>query len=115
MNKKAVTYVMMTLLSVLGAKADVIPSQHYSEPAAGTFYLYNVNQDKFLERLGNNFPGFTNTPTEVALTDDGTGFTIQFSDGKYLHTGYWNNQYLWTDGANNSAGIWNFTAIGGLT
>ncbi len=109
------TLILMALFSFVGAKAQVIPSTYYSTVGEGTYYLYNVSQGRFLERLGNNFPGFTQTPTTITLTADGNGYTIQFGDGKYMHTGYWNGQYLWTDGANNSAGIWSFVAIDALT
>lgn len=117
MNKKTITLVMMLLLAVVGAKADVIPSSYYSEPAAGTFYFYNVNQGKYVERLGNNFPGYTTAPTVVTLTKTANGYDIHFSDGKYLHTGYWNNQYLWTDGESGSANQqeWTFTEVSGET
>jgi hypothetical protein len=117
MNKKVFTFFMMAILSIMGAKADVIPSSYYSEPAAGDFYLYNVNQGQFLERLNSNFPGYRTTPVAVTLASSNGNYTIQFSDGMYLHTGYWNNQYLWTDGesAKNTVHEWAFDAIGGLS
>lgn len=115
--KLKLTFFILALLSFIGAKADVIPSSYYSEPAAGTFYLYNVTQDKFLERLNNNFPGYRTTPVAVTLASSNGNYTIQFSDGMYLHTGYWNNQYLWTDGESAKGTIheWSFDAIGGLS
>lgn len=117
MKKKVLLFFAMAMLSVMGAKADVIPSSYYSEPAAGTFYLYNVNQGQFLERLNNNFPGYRTTPVAVTLASSNGNYTIHFSDGMYLHTGYWNNQYLWTDGesAKNTVHEWAFDAIGGLS
>ncbi|MBR4897683.1 MAG: hypothetical protein IKZ48_02690 [Prevotella sp.] len=106
--------VLLTVMAGMTAKADVLPSSYYSEPAAGTFYLYNVAQGLFLERLSNNFPGLTSAPAEVKLTKKGTGFTIMFADGKYLKTGYWNNQYLWTDGGGSETeALWAFEAISG--
>lgn len=108
----------MLLLAVLGVKADVIPSSYYSEPAEGDFYLYNVSQGKFLDRLSSNFPTLTSTPVKFTLAVDGTGYTIKYtSNTTYsLHTGYWNNQYLWVDAGNASSGyVWTFDAIGGLT
>ena len=115
--KLKLTFFILALLSFMGAKADVIPSSYYSEPEAGTFYLYNVTQDKFLERLNNNFPGYRTTPVAVTLASSNGNYTIQFSDGMYLHTGYWNNQYLWTDGESAKGTIheWSFDAIGGLS
>lgn len=114
MKRKALTTVLIALLSIIGMKADVLPSNYYSEPQAGTFYLYNVAQTQFLERLSNNFPGLTSAPAEVKLTKKDTGYTIMFSDGKYLKTGYWNNQYMWTDGnASDTEAVWTFAAISG--
>lgn len=105
---------LLTTLSVTWAHADVLPSDYYTEPEAGTFYLYNVAQGQFLERLSNNFPGLTSAPNEVTLTKKGNGYTIMFADGKYLKTGYWNNQYMWTDGgANDTEALWTFEAISG--
>ena len=91
---------------------SMIPSRYYLEPSEGKYYLYNVAYGKFLERLNNNYPGLTDTPSEVTLTKSGDGYTIMFGDGKYLKTGYYKNQYLWTDGtANLAEGIWTFAAI----
>ena len=96
------------------ALSDALPESYYSEPSAGTYYLYNVNQGQFLERLSNNFPGLSNAPAEVKLTKKGNGYTIMFADGKYLKTGFWNNQYLWTDGsASDAEAIWTFEVISG--
>ena len=89
-----------------------VPSSCYSAPSEGRFYLYNVSQEQFMERLSTNFPGLTDTPAEVTLARSGSGYTIMFSDGKYLKTGYWNNQYLWTDGAASTAeAVWTFEPI----
>ena len=116
MKKKVLLFFVTAMLSVMGAKADVIPASNYSEVAAGTYYLYNVNQKKFMERLSNNFPGYTTTPAAVTLTASNGNYKVQFADGKYLHTGYWNNQYLWTDGTEgNNDQEWVFAAISGLT
>lgn len=91
---------------------SMIPSRYYSEPSEGKFYLYNVAYGRFLERLNNNYPGLTDTPAEVTLTKSGDGYTIMFGDGKYLKTGYYKNQYLWTDGtANLTEGVWTFAPI----
>ncbi len=109
---RRLTLLLLTALAVMTARADVLPSSYYSEPGAGTYYLYNVAQAKFLVRLSNNFPDLTSAPAEVKLTKKGTGYTIMFSDGKYLKTGYWNNQYLWTDGgANDTEAVWSLTPV----
>lgn len=118
MKKKVLLFFAMAMLSVMGAKADVIPSSYYSEPAAGDFYLYNVNQGQFLDRLDSNFPTLTSTPVKFTLAVDGTGYTIKYTSNTVhsLHTGYWNNQYLWVDAGNENSGyVWTFDAIGGLT
>lgn len=57
MNNRVLTFIFAALLSVVGAKADGIPSGYFSEVASGEFYLYNVTQQQFLVRLSNNFPG----------------------------------------------------------
>ena len=101
-------------LSAITAWADILPSTYYSEPGAGTYYLYNVKLGQFMQRLSNNFPGQSSGPAEMTLAKSGNGYTIMFADGKYLKTGYWNNQYLWTDGgAGLTEGIWTFEAISG--
>lgn len=111
---KKLTLVLSVLISVVSTRADVLPSEYYSEPGAGTYYLYNVAQGLFMERKSNNFPGLTSAPAEVTLARKGSGYTIMFADGKYLKTGFWNNQYLWTDGgANDAEGVWAFEAMGG--
>lgn len=100
------------LLLVSPTRAEVIPSDYFSEVKSGTFYLYNVTQGKFMERLSNNFPGLSSAPAEVKVAKNGTAWTLMFADGKYLKTGYWNNQYLWTDGTSGlSENLWGFDAI----
>ena len=92
----------------------VLPSNYYSEPETGTYYLYNVAQGQFLVRLSNNFPGLSNAPAEVKLAQRSGGYTITFADGKCLKTGSWNKQYLWTDGsASDAEAVWTFEAISG--
>lgn len=113
-RNKRVLSVLLFLLTFVGAKADVLPSSYYAEATLGTFYLYNVNQGQFLVRLSNNFPGLSNAPAEVKIGQTSGGYTLMFSDGYYLKTGFWNNQYLWTDGAAGIAeGVWVFEAISG--
>ena len=116
MIKRVLTFMFAVLLSVVGGKAEGIPSSYFSEVASGEFYLYNVTQQQFLVRLSNNFPGLTNAPAEVKVAKSGTAWTVMFPDGMYLKTGYWNNQYLWTDGtAGLSENLWAFDAISGET
>ena len=114
MIKRVLTFVFAVLLSLVGVKAEGIPSSYFSEVVSGEFYLYNVRQQQFLVRLSNNFPGLTNAPAEVKVTKNGSAYTIMFADGKYLKTGYWNNQYLWTDGtAGATENLWEFVPIDG--
>ncbi len=108
------TLMLAVVLSIAMARADILPSSYYSEPAAGTYYLYNVAQGQFLLRLSNNFPGLSSAPAEVTLAKKGSGYTLMFADGKYLKTGFWNDQYLWTDGnAGDTEAVWTFAAISG--
>ena len=108
------TLMLLLLLPAVSIHADVLTSDYYSEPDAGQYYIYNVAQGQFLVRLSNNFPGLSGAPAEVTLTKKSTGYTIMFNDGKYLKTGFWNNQYMWTDGsASDTEAVWTFEAIGG--
>ena len=111
---RRVLLMFVVVMTAISTRADVLPSSYYSEPGAGTYYLYNVAQGQFLVRLSNNFPGLSSAPSEVKLSKRGTGYTIMFPDGKYLKTGFWNNQYLWTDGgAGDTEAVWTFEAISG--
>lgn len=106
---------MLALLSIMGGKAVTVSSELYQEAAPGKFYLYNVSQEQFMVRLSNNFPGLSSSPVEVTVSRVGSNaYTIQFSDGMYMKTGFWNNQYLWTDGTSSvSENQWEFVAING--
>lgn len=116
MKRRVLTFLFAVLFSVVGAYADGIPSSCFSEVEAGNFYLYNVTQQQFLVRLSNNFPGLSNAPADVKVSKNGSAWTIMFADGMYLKTGYWNNQYLWTDGTQGlSENLWAFDAISGET
>ena len=103
--KLKITFVMTALLSVMGAKADVIPSKYYSKPAAGTFYIYNVNQQKFLRTQGikeyNN--SLVDYPVEITLSTPvendaykgGGTLILSAETGSYIKIGYWDTQWLW--------------------
>jgi len=107
MKKKVLLFFVTAMLSIMGAKADVIPSSYYSEPAEGTFYLYNVTQEKFL--CGTGDPSLVTTPTNqvtlASLTGDDTGkYSIQAVGGKYYKMGFYGSRYLWgNDWTNNAA------------
>lgn len=66
MNKKTFTLVMMLLLAVMGAKADVIPSSYYSVVGEGTYFIYDVTSQKFVGRKsGDNQIIFEDAPTKT--------------------------------------------------
>lgn len=117
--KLKLTFYILALLSFMGAKADVIPSSYYSEPEAGTFYLYNVTQEKFL--CGTGDPSLVSTPTNqvtlTALTGDDAGkYSILFVGGKYLKMGFWGSRYLWgNDWTDTGFFKWTFSADGTKT
>lgn len=119
MKKKVLLFFATAMLSIMGAKADVIPSSYYSEPAAGTFYLYNVTQEKFL--CGTGDPSLVSAPTTqvilAALSGDDAGkYSIQADGGKYYKMGYANSRYLWgNDWADNGFFKWTFSADGTKT
>ena len=119
MKKKLLLFFATAMLSIMGAKADVIPSSYYSEPVAGTFYLYNVTQNKFL--CGTGDPSLVSTPTNqvtlTALTGDDAGkYSIQFVGGKYLKMGFWGSRYLWgNDWSETGFFKWTFSTAGTKT
>ena len=117
MWKIKLVMLVTTMLCLLTAHGLQLPSNLFSETASGKFYLYNLHQGQFLVRLTNNFPGLSTSPAEVTVAQAGSNsYTLQFADGCYLKTGYWNNQYLWTDGtAGKSENLWGFLPIAGTT
>lgn len=104
---------MMLLLAIVGTKADVIPSSYYSEPAAGTYYLYNVTQQQFL----TGSPSMSSTPVALTLAVvDETKYTISPATNQYLKMGKSGNQYLWSNGwADNGFFKWTFSSDGKKT
>lgn len=114
MYRKTISMMVVFLFFIIGARAAQVPTDLYAEASSGTFYLYNVTQGQFLVRLSNNFPGLSTSPIEVTVAKSDSDYTLRFSDGKYLKTGYWNNQYLWTDGtAGATENLWEFVPIDG--
>ena len=119
MKTKTLLFFATAMLSIMGAKADVIPSSYYSEVAAGEFYLYNVTQNKFL--CGTGDPSLVSAPTtQVILTtltgDDAGKYSIQAVGGKYYKMGYANNRYLWGNNwTDNGFFKWTFSADGTKT
>ena len=117
---------MMLLLAVLGAKADVIPSSYYSEPAAGTYYIYNVTEGKFLRTVGvseNNY-SLLDAPEAVTLTAKGEtvckgggDYILSGNTDNFIKIGYWGGQWLWPNAASGNADIlaWTFNSNGTKT
>ena len=117
---------MMALLSVTGTKADVIPSSYYSEPAAGTYYIYNVTEGKFLRTVGVNENNYSLLDAPVAVTLTAKGETVCKGGGDYILSGndncftkigYWGGQWLWPNAASGDADIlaWTFNSNGTKT
>lgn len=102
----------MALLSVMGIKAEVIPSTYYAAQAAGDFYLYNVTTQQFM-----NAEALTENPMKMTLAEVSTGvYTIQNpATSKFEKLGVWKGQYLWSNNWDDSKDAffkWNFTAAG---
>lgn len=118
MNKKTITLILMLLLAVLGVKADVIPSSYYSEPAEGTFYIYNVTEGKFLMTAGisENNNALQTNPQAVTLTSNGNG-TYKFSGnaGCYVKIGHYKGMWLWPNGTDTNVLSWTFNVEGTKT
>lgn len=123
MKKKTFTLMMMLLLSFVGVKADVIPSSYYSEPAAGTYYIYNVTKGKFLRTDGVNENNYSLLDAPVAVTLTAKGETVCKGGGDYILSGntdnfikigYWGGQWLWSNAAAGNTDIlaWTFTNNG---
>ena len=113
MKKELFLMFVTAMLSVMGAKAEVIPASYYSEPAGGTFYLYNVTQQQFL----TGSPAMSATPVAMTLSVvDENKYSIAPTSGGFLKMGYWNNQYLWNNAwAETGFFKWSFTADGTKT
>lgn len=112
MKKKLLLFFATAMLSIMGAKADVIPSSYYSEPVAGTFYLYNVTQGKFLDGSVN----LVNNPTEIVFASQGDNiYSITPDDGgRCIKMGTNGTQFLWrNDNYSGHCGQkWSFTEDG---
>ena len=126
MNKKTISLVMMLLLAVVGAKADVIPSTYYSEPEAGTYYIYNVTEGKFLRTVGVNENNYSLLDAPVAVTliakgeidcKGGGDYILSGNTDNYMKVGHWGGQWLWPNAASGNADIlaWSFNSNGTKT
>ncbi len=108
----------MLLLAVLGVKADVIPSSYYSEPAEGTFYIYNVTEGKFLMTAGisEKNKALQTNPQAVTLASNSDG-TYKFSGnaGCYVKIGHYKGMWLWPSGTDTNVLSWTFNVEGTKT
>ena len=118
MNKKLLLFFVMATLSVIGAKADVIPSSYYSTVGEGTFYIYNVSESKFLMTAGisENNNALQTNPQAVTLTSNGDG-TYKFSGNEncYVKIGHYKGMWLWPNGTDTNVLSWTFNAVGSKT
>ena len=118
MKKKVLLFFAMAMLSIVGAWADVIPSSYYSEPAAGTFYLYNVTENKFLMTAGisENNKALQTNPQAITLTSNGDG-TYKFSGNAdcFVKIGHYKGMWLWPNGTDTNVLSWTFNVEGTKT
>jgi len=115
MKKKVLLFFATAMLSIMGAKADVIPSSYYSDVAEGDFYLYNVTQQKFMAA-----ESMSDSPTLMRLASVSSGvYTIQdTSTSKFEKMGVYQGKYLWSNNWDDSKDAffkWSFTAAGTKT
>ena len=126
MNKKVFTLFVMALLTGMEAKADVIPSSYYSEPAAGTYYIYNVTAEKFLRTASVNENNYSLLDAPVAITltakgettcKGGGDYILSGNDNCFIKIGYWGSQWLWSNAELGNADIlaWTFNSNGTKT
>ena len=118
MKKKVLLFFAMAMLSIIGAKADVIPSSYYSEPAAGTFYLYNVTENKFLmtAEISEKNKALQTNPQAITLTSNGDG-TYKFSGNAdcFVKIGHYKGMWLWPNGTDTNVLSWTFNVEGTKT
>ena len=116
----------MALLTIVGAKADVIPSSYYSTVGEGTYYIYNVTEGKFLKTAGLNENTYSLLDAPVAVTLTAKGETVCKGGGDYILSGntnqfikigQWGGQWLWSNADSGNADIlaWTFNSNGTKT
>ena len=98
------------MMSAVGAQAQ---SWTASEPAAGTFYIYNVGAERFMTSgtyWGSHASLDPHGAMALTLASSGNGYTISTASiysGKYLG----DNTYM----DNDNAAVWVFEAVSGQT
>lgn len=107
MNKKVLLFFVTAILSVMGVKADVIPSSYRSEAGAGSFYIQNTATGKF---FNSNSRNVQDAPYSVTVTAATGGYLISgYGDGKYLKLGD-AVDWLWNDDTSGTK-IWKFNIV----
>jgi len=123
MKQKSLTLLLTTFLISIGVEAGVIPSSFYSEPTEGAYYIYNVNEGKFLKTAGvnENSNGLLNTPELVTLTSaegaackGGGQYVFSGNAERFTKIGYWGGQWIWSDAEAGNGDIlaWTFNSNG---
>jgi len=87
-----------------------VPKIATSEPAAGVFYLYNVQEDKYYNCDGSPARLSASPIYEVTLAGSGTKYSMKGSAG-YIRTGYNSGAYTIPDGSSSIK--WVFTPVDG--
>lgn len=100
MKQLRLFFSLTALLLTAGTHAEVDVPAYGSIVGEGTFYLYSLGTQKFLNPTVNA-PSLVDydraQTTTLTATDDGK-YLMSGVAGKYLKMGVWNGQYLWSDG-----------------
>ena len=124
MKTKTLLFFVTALLSVMGAKADVIPSSYYSTVGEGTYYIYDVTDQTFVGRETNRIT-FESSPTKTFTLASGenSGYTIKYDLTStymvYNHVGqgqswgsdFWMDANGVKDEGEGQYAAWNFTDV----
>ena len=124
MKKKVLLFFATAMLSIMGAKADVIPSSYYSTVGEGTYYIYDVTDQTFIGRETNRIT-FETLPTKTFTLASGenSGYTIKYDATStymvYNRAGWgagWGSDF-WMDAngvkdeGEGQYAAWNFTDV----
>jgi hypothetical protein len=114
MNKRFITPMIIeaALLAIpMVASAQTSPASYGSKVGEGTYYLYNVEKNQFLNTSVNS-PVLVDAEKTVAATltasENGT-YLISGLTCKYTKLGTYRDQHLWSDG-NDTDTKWTFTS-----
>lgn len=118
---RKITLFLTTLLLVTKAMATVdIANTYYTTvttETSGKFALYDVTGKTFVAEGGWTAAGTSDTPYywTVAYNSEKKAYTLARTDGKYLKIGYYDGQYVYTDGESGAITYWTFTTNGTKT